>query len=185
MLARDLRRECIILTLVTMVGLAVGRPLSGVQMVHLDRICRTAAPEHSGICEESCSVGCDSEQGIDTSCSQELLKRIADGLLIPSTPLSSAAARMLQQRVTRSSLNNGHSSTCSNASHGIPAAGKAACIGTFGPPETDTRTPGPVLLKSLPTELLYDDAGLQLFDQITYLPEYYLTAAEADILSKF
>jgi hypothetical protein len=36
--------------------------------------------------------------------------------------------------------------------------------------------------KSIPTLVLYDNRGLQLFDQITYLPEYYLTNAEIDIL---
>ncbi|KAJ9066057.1 hypothetical protein DSO57_1013499 [Entomophthora muscae] len=36
--------------------------------------------------------------------------------------------------------------------------------------------------KNIPTLVLYDDRGLQLFDQITYLDEYYLTGAEIDIL---
>ncbi|KAJ2366033.1 hypothetical protein H4S01_002925 [Coemansia sp. RSA 2610] len=36
--------------------------------------------------------------------------------------------------------------------------------------------------RSLPTVLLYDDAGLDYFDRITYLPEYYLTACEIEIL---
>ncbi|KAJ2185329.1 hypothetical protein EV181_003917, partial [Coemansia sp. RSA 532] len=34
----------------------------------------------------------------------------------------------------------------------------------------------------LPTVLLYDDAGLDYFDRITYLPEYYLTDCEIEIL---
>ncbi|KAL7749401.1 hypothetical protein RI367_005272 [Sorochytrium milnesiophthora] len=38
--------------------------------------------------------------------------------------------------------------------------------------------------RSLPTFLLYDDKGLQLFDQITYLDEYYLTGCEIDILQQ-
>lgn len=38
--------------------------------------------------------------------------------------------------------------------------------------------------KSIPTLVLYDNRGLQLFDQITYLPEYYLTNAEIDILKR-
>lgn len=38
--------------------------------------------------------------------------------------------------------------------------------------------------KSIPTYVLYDTLGLQLFDQITYLDEYYLTDCEADILEK-
>ena len=39
--------------------------------------------------------------------------------------------------------------------------------------------------KRLPTLLLYDDAGLQLFEDITYLEEYYLTNAEIDVLNKY
>ncbi|KAH8550613.1 hypothetical protein BGW37DRAFT_497697 [Umbelopsis sp. PMI_123] len=38
--------------------------------------------------------------------------------------------------------------------------------------------------KKIPTLVLYDSRGLQLFDQITYLPEYYLTNAEIDILQR-
>ncbi|KAI9736455.1 MAG: hypothetical protein M1818_006189 [Claussenomyces sp. TS43310] len=36
--------------------------------------------------------------------------------------------------------------------------------------------------KQLPTLLLYDDKGLQLFEEITYLDEYYLTNAEINVL---
>ncbi|KAJ2582485.1 hypothetical protein GGH95_001506 [Coemansia sp. RSA 1836] len=36
--------------------------------------------------------------------------------------------------------------------------------------------------RSLPTLLLYDNTGLDLFDRITYLPEYYLTDCEIDVL---
>ncbi|RDW69485.1 hypothetical protein BP6252_08505 [Coleophoma cylindrospora] len=36
--------------------------------------------------------------------------------------------------------------------------------------------------KEMPTLLLYDETGLQLFEQITYLPEYFLTNAEIDVL---
>ncbi|KUJ16343.1 uncharacterized protein LY89DRAFT_586353 [Mollisia scopiformis] len=36
--------------------------------------------------------------------------------------------------------------------------------------------------KQLPTLILYDERGLQLFEQITYLDEYYLTNAEIDVL---
>jgi len=38
--------------------------------------------------------------------------------------------------------------------------------------------------KEINTLVLYDDRGLQLFDQVTYVPEYYLTEAEIDILKK-
>jgi L-histidine Nalpha-methyltransferase / hercynylcysteine S-oxide synthase len=39
--------------------------------------------------------------------------------------------------------------------------------------------------KTLPTLLLYDAAGLKLFEKITYLDEYYLTNAEIDVLSNY
>src|SRR5947207_2281224 len=39
-------------------------------------------------------------------------------------------------------------------------------------------------LKSLPPRLFYDDAGSRLFEQITGLPEYYLTRIERAILEK-
>ena len=38
--------------------------------------------------------------------------------------------------------------------------------------------------KQLPTLLLYDEAGLKLFEDITYLDEYYLTNAEIEVLEK-
>ncbi len=37
--------------------------------------------------------------------------------------------------------------------------------------------------KRLPTLLLYDEQGLKLFEDITYLDEYYLTNAEIDVLT--
>jgi len=39
--------------------------------------------------------------------------------------------------------------------------------------------------KSLPPWLFYDDAGSALFDQITRLPEYYLTRTERDLFARF
>lgn len=39
--------------------------------------------------------------------------------------------------------------------------------------------------KQLPCKYLYDEVGSALFDAITHLPEYYLTAAEAEILSEW
>jgi len=39
--------------------------------------------------------------------------------------------------------------------------------------------------KSLPPKLFYDDAGSALFEQITELPEYYLTRTETAILQSF
>lgn len=38
--------------------------------------------------------------------------------------------------------------------------------------------------KSLPTLLLYDEKGLNLFEDITYLEEYYLTNAEIEVLKR-
>lgn len=38
--------------------------------------------------------------------------------------------------------------------------------------------------KRLPTLLLYDKRGLQLFEQITYLDEYYLTNQEIEVLER-
>lgn len=38
--------------------------------------------------------------------------------------------------------------------------------------------------KTLPTLLLYDDAGLKIFERITYLDQYYLTGAEIEVLEK-
>jgi uncharacterized SAM-dependent methyltransferase len=43
----------------------------------------------------------------------------------------------------------------------------------------------PTSCRSIPTVVLYDDAGLELFDRITYLEEYYLTGAEIDILERY
>ncbi|KAI8093632.1 uncharacterized protein BX664DRAFT_295507 [Halteromyces radiatus] len=42
----------------------------------------------------------------------------------------------------------------------------------------------PPTQKSIPTFVLYDTLGLQLFDQITHLDEYYLTNAERAILQQ-
>jgi L-histidine Nalpha-methyltransferase / hercynylcysteine S-oxide synthase len=39
--------------------------------------------------------------------------------------------------------------------------------------------------KTLPTLLLYDEAGLRLFEDITYLEEYYLTGAEIQVLERY
>lgn len=39
--------------------------------------------------------------------------------------------------------------------------------------------------KKLPTLLLYDETGLKLFEDITYLEEYYLTNAEIGVLEKY
>ena len=39
--------------------------------------------------------------------------------------------------------------------------------------------------KSLPTLLLYDERGLRLFEEITYLDEYYLTNQEIWMLERY
>ncbi|MEM6586734.1 MAG: L-histidine N(alpha)-methyltransferase, partial [Pseudomonadota bacterium] len=38
--------------------------------------------------------------------------------------------------------------------------------------------------KAIPARWLYDDAGSQLFEDITQLPEYYPTRAETEILTE-
>lgn len=38
--------------------------------------------------------------------------------------------------------------------------------------------------RSFPTVLLYDAVGLRLFEEITYLDEYYLTNTEIEVLEK-
>jgi uncharacterized SAM-dependent methyltransferase len=40
-------------------------------------------------------------------------------------------------------------------------------------------------VKTLPTLLLYVEAGLKLFEEITYLDEYYLTNAELQVLESY
>ncbi len=42
--------------------------------------------------------------------------------------------------------------------------------------------PGKGEEKEMPTLLLYDEQGLKLFEDITYLEEYYLTNAEIEVL---
>ncbi|KAG0005925.1 hypothetical protein BGZ65_009870 [Modicella reniformis] len=42
----------------------------------------------------------------------------------------------------------------------------------------------PTALKTIPTMVLYDDLGLQLYDEITYLEEYYLAQEEIEILER-
>ncbi|KAI9790007.1 MAG: hypothetical protein M1816_005621 [Peltula sp. TS41687] len=39
--------------------------------------------------------------------------------------------------------------------------------------------------KQMPTVLLYDETGLKLFEEITYLDEYYLTSAEIEVLDRY
>ncbi len=43
--------------------------------------------------------------------------------------------------------------------------------------------PGKGEEKKLPTLLLYDERGLKIFEDITYLEEYYLTNAEIEVLT--
>ncbi|KAG6013106.1 hypothetical protein E4U54_007077 [Claviceps lovelessii] len=53
---------------------------------------------------------------------------------------------------------------------------KDTLISSFNPPHGG--------LRSLPTLLLYDEKGLQIFEQVTYLDEYYLTNYEIELLKK-
>ena len=46
----------------------------------------------------------------------------------------------------------------------------------------DKLQPSPGQEKQMPTMLLYDERGLKLFEEITYLGEYYLTNAELEVL---
>lgn len=39
--------------------------------------------------------------------------------------------------------------------------------------------------KRIPTMLLYDAKGFQLFEDVTYLEEYYLTNAEIEVLENY
>ena len=41
------------------------------------------------------------------------------------------------------------------------------------------------LEKRMPTMLLYNEKGLRLFEEITYLDEYYLTNAEIEVLERY
>ncbi|KAI9838758.1 MAG: hypothetical protein M1838_004529 [Thelocarpon superellum] len=45
--------------------------------------------------------------------------------------------------------------------------------------------PPPGEEKQMPTLLLYDETGLKLFEEITYLDEYYLTNAEIETLERY
>ncbi|KAJ1750709.1 hypothetical protein LPJ78_000322 [Coemansia sp. RSA 989] len=67
----------------------------------------------------------------------------------------------------------------SAASHAVPSLVKQIIMGLT----TFKSLPGSdaVATRALPTVLLYDEVGLDLFDRITYLPEYYLTNSEIDI----
>jgi hypothetical protein len=120
----------------------------------------------------------DSSRADGSSCwSDQMLHAMARGLVTPSTPISNAAIMKLQQQAF----------ACSQAAsrkvdHSIVAA---AAPGFFSWSKAAWKVAAAdgQLVKSLPTELLYDTEGLHLFDKITYVPEYYLTAAEADILA--
>ena len=91
----------------------------------------------------------------DETDDSQLRRTVLQGLLFPSHSLSKATA----------------------------AAYDAPCIEPTSIPDADN-VPTASLIRSLPTYILYDDEGLRLFDQITHLPEYYLTNAELDILQR-
>lgn len=130
------------------------------------------------------------DPGPEGECSQTgLLAGIQRGLLQPSVPLSAQAAVKLQQQQQQ----------WPGTRLALPRPALLPRCGT--------------LLRSLPVELLYDSRGIALFDQvtpngassschsthtrtmqhphctrslpqITHLPEYYLTEAEASILAR-
>lgn len=60
-------------------------------------------------------------------------------------------------------------------SNEAPFSAENAIYDGLNPPEGEAR--------SFPTLLLYDAKGLQLFEEITYLDEYYLTNAEIELLT--
>jgi hypothetical protein len=60
---------------------------------------------------------------------------------------------------------------------------------TFGV-EFDTKTSLGIdeparMIRSLPTLVLYDDKGLEIFDNITYHKDYYLTNSEIEICQRY
>ncbi|KAJ3264071.1 hypothetical protein HK104_006529, partial [Borealophlyctis nickersoniae] len=57
-------------------------------------------------------------------------------------------------------------------------------LSTATVPFEDSATKTTSLVRSIPTLVLYDDKGLEIFDAITYNDEYYLTNAEIDIFER-
>lgn len=52
--------------------------------------------------------------------------------------------------------------------------------------EAENKLEAPIeMIRSLPTVILYDRKGLDLFDQITYQPAYYLTEAEIECMKLY
>ncbi|KAI9001906.1 hypothetical protein BC832DRAFT_601763 [Gaertneriomyces semiglobifer] len=104
----------------------------------------------------------------------------------------SSAAPTIQQKQTRS--DSGHSPACEiidvrgrtptsntdvNLRESILNAIQTKNVGF-----TDPKTGEESCIRSIPTMVLYDDKGLDIFDQITYIDEYYLTNCEIDILKR-
>ncbi|KAJ1967247.1 hypothetical protein IWQ62_001977 [Dispira parvispora] len=67
----------------------------------------------------------------------------------------------------------------------VPVPLEESCGGTENEKQPlSTKGPRNIKVRSIPTVTLYDTRGLALFDQITYLDEYYLTDAEIDLLQQ-
>ncbi|KAI9090187.1 histidine-specific methyltransferase [Phlyctochytrium arcticum] len=80
------------------------------------------------------------------------------------------------------------SNTCTNLQSTI-IQGLSSHSTLFTPPLQYTgKHPIPTtetLLRSIPTMVLYDDRGLEIFDRITYDKDYYLTESEIDVLRNY
>lgn len=95
-----------------------------------------------------------------------MIKTIVHGLTTRSVPLKLSPS--MPERVRK----DVQAALAKQQQQHAAANGGGNSTGASGSVSTDT-----LLLRSVPTILLYDDAGLELFDQITYLEEYYLTNA--------
>lgn len=101
-----------------------------------------------------------------------------------------APATTTQNSVPENTSHSLKSNGASNTSSGNPAVGGNRIIDIRQDREElslhkailDGLKPTDGAEKRLPTLLLYDEAGLKLFESITYLEEYYLTNAEIGVL---
>eukprot|EP00775_Hariotina_reticulata_P003031 gene3031-3311_t len=143
-------------------------------MAHVSSLKSSVAPECIGdVYNPVQLVRLSTDVADDGSCwKDQLMHAVARGILNPSTPVSAAAVAKLQQKASPCSY-----PVSNNVPASVPLAlSRAEVVAAAGGTSRQ-------MLKSLPTELLYDTVGLQLFEQVTSIPEYYLTAAEADILA--
>jgi len=90
---------------------------------------------------------------------------------LPSPPHSPNSPHIIDLRG-----NTANSNTAANLQQSIITS-----LQSVATPFVDPKTGQSSLLRSIPTMVLYDDRGLEIFDQITYNEDYYLTGAEIDI----